>query len=603
MDAGHKETEKILEEMEKRISAEYRKAEKEIQQKLDEYLRKFEIKDNLKRKALENGLITQQEYDQWRIGQIMMGKRWDDLRKEIAQALADASQEARNIAFGEAGNIYATNFNYGTYQVEKASKIDTDFTMYDKDTVRELMRNEDSFIPAPGRKVSRAINEGKQVAWDAKQVQSVMMQGILQGKSIPDLASSLAKTVGESDRKAAIRNARTLTTGVQNAGRMASYERANSKGIETQKQWLASLDDRTRHWHAELDGVKVDNDEPFENEYGEIMYPGDPAADPANIFNCRCTLIASIKGFERDVSDIGQRNSKLGDMSYDEWKKGHYEQKSDPITKQDTISHIMEQSYINDYRAIAGQNPIWTSEVSASEVEPLLEKVIEESKINVVNNREEAYNNLTTLFENVADTSAIDEGLLVDNVKRLNELNEKFKILDSGNIGRCTFDSKGNRKAWVIAPHNRKENYTLNLSPTYFANPRVLEIKFYEERTSGYKMPARDEYCRTYTITHEYGHMLAEYVAKRRQKWGGRLGDDYVDDPKKEYKKQLSQMLKEIDEIAQKNNPNYSLGANLSRYGLENNDEMFAEIFANSQCGLPNELGNAMIEWLEKEGF
>lgn len=350
MDAGHRETERKLEEIEKRISAEYRKAEKGIQKTLDEYLRKFETKDKLKQKALAEGKITEEEYKQWRIGQMMIGQRWNATRDRIVNDLNNASQEARNIAFNQIGDIYAANFNYGTYQVEKAARIDTDFTLYDKDAVRELIKNEDTFISAPGRKVRREINEGKQKAWDTRQVQSVMMQGILQGKSIPKLASDLAETVGEADRKAAIRNARTMVTGVQNAGRVASYERANEMGIETQKQWLAALDDRTRHWHAELDGEKVDNDEPFVNEYGEIMYPGDPTADPANIYNCRCTLIASIKGFERDVSDIGQRNDKLGDMSYEDWKAGHYEQKSDPITKQEEITETMQWAYGAEYK-------------------------------------------------------------------------------------------------------------------------------------------------------------------------------------------------------------------------------------------------------------
>lgn len=603
-------TEKILKNIEDQITKEYAQAEKEIKQKLDDYLRRFQVKDELKRKALANGLISENEYKQWRIGQIMMGKRWEEMRDSIAKDLTNADQIARSIAFGHMPEVYAINHDYGTFQIEKASLLDTSYTLYDRQAMEQLMKdNDQTFIPAPGRKVTQAINEGKAMAWNRKQVQSAMMQSLLQGESIPDIATRLAKTVGESDRKAAIRNARTMTTGIENAGRMASYKRANDMGIETQKQWLATLDSRTRHWHSSLDGVKVDNDKPFTNEYGDIMYPGDPAADPSNIFNCRCTLIASIKGFERDVSDMDLRHDdNLGDMTYDEWRAGKYDQTSDSITKQDDIAHIMEQSYINDYRAIAGQNPIWSSEVSAEEVEPLLEKVMEESKINVVNNREEAYNNLTTLFGSVEDTNAIDAGLLVDNVNRLNELNERFKVLDSGNIGRCTFNSNGKAgklgdKAWVITPHNRKSEYSLNLSPNFFANPKVLETKFFAERTSGFKMPALDEYSRTYTITHEYGHMLAEYIAKRRQKWGGRLGDDYVDDPKKEYKKIINKMTKEIIKIADKNNPNFSLGANLSTYGFDNNDDMFAEIFANSQCGAPNELGKAMIEWLEKEGF
>ena len=350
-DAGHRYTEAQIREIERRIAAEYAQAEREVQAKLDDYLRRFAIKDELKRKALAAGKITQAEYDQWRIGQLMMGQRWAEMRDTLAGDFTKADAMAKSIAFDGMTNVYAENFNYGTYEIEKLTGIDTSFTLYDKNAVEELLKNEDTFIPAPGRKVTRAINEGKALAWNKKQVQSVMLQGILQGESIPKLASRLAKAVGDSDRKAAIRNARTMMTGVQNAGRVASYDRANKMGIETQKQWLASLDNRTRHWHAELDGTKVDNDEPFENEYGEIMYPGDPNADPANIFNCRCTLIASIKGFERDVSDIGKRNDKLGGMSYSEWKAGHYKQQSEPITRQDDIAETMRAVYGAEYRA------------------------------------------------------------------------------------------------------------------------------------------------------------------------------------------------------------------------------------------------------------
>lgn len=352
-DIGHEETEKVLKEIEKRISEEYARAEKEVSRKLDDYLEKFRVKDALKQKAVDNGMITEEEYKQWRIGQIMMGQRWTEMRDTLAEDFTNADKIARSIAYDHMPEVYAINYNYGTFQVEKASQMDTSYTLYDRNAFEELVKNEDTFIPAPGRKVSRDIKEGKALAWNKKEVQSAMMQGLLQGESIPKLATRLANTVGESDRKAAIRNARTMTTGVQNAGRVASYDRANDMGIVTRKQWLATLDNRTRHWHAFLDGVTVDNDEPFENEFGEIMYPGDPSADPANIFNCRCTLIASIKGFERDVSDLNLRHDvHLEDMSYEEWREGHYKQQSDPITKQDDIAETMQDIYGAEYDKI-----------------------------------------------------------------------------------------------------------------------------------------------------------------------------------------------------------------------------------------------------------
>ena len=52
----------------------------------------------------------------------------------------------------------------------------------------------------------------------------------------------------------------------------------------------------------------------------EIMYPGDPDAEPEMIYNCRCTLVPKLKSL--DQSDA-PRDNRLGDMSYDEWKNEH----------------------------------------------------------------------------------------------------------------------------------------------------------------------------------------------------------------------------------------------------------------------------------------
>ena len=81
-------------------------------------------------------------------------------------------------------------------------------------------------------------------------------------------------------------------TGAQNAGRMERLHEAQEMGVVIKKKWLATMDKRTRDVHRdELNGVEVDVDEPFHTSLGDIMFPGDPNADPANTYNCRCTLV------------------------------------------------------------------------------------------------------------------------------------------------------------------------------------------------------------------------------------------------------------------------------------------------------------------------
>lgn len=58
-----------------------------------------------------------------------------------------------------------------------------------------------------------------------------------------------------------------------------------------------------------------------ETENTQIEQATGPQAAYAETMNCRCTLTASIKGFERDLSDLTQRWSRLPEgMAYEQWK-------------------------------------------------------------------------------------------------------------------------------------------------------------------------------------------------------------------------------------------------------------------------------------------
>ena len=108
MDAGRKETDALLDEMEKRIREEYLQAEKEIQKKLDDYLARFEAKDKKKLADLEDGKISQADYDQWRMGQMAIGERWRDMKDVISQDLHNSNNIAKNIINGYMPDVYAS---------------------------------------------------------------------------------------------------------------------------------------------------------------------------------------------------------------------------------------------------------------------------------------------------------------------------------------------------------------------------------------------------------------------------------------------------------------------------------------------------------------
>ena len=289
-DTAHRLTDEKLEEMEKRLSAIYSRAEKEIQQTADEYFSKFAKQDEAKRKLLEQGKITEDEYTKWRKGKVMYGKRFTEMKEQCAKQLLNVNQTALAYVNGELPEVYAINYNALESAVDGVGGYS--FTLVDADTVRNLAVTDASLLPY------KKIDPAKDIPWNMKKINAETLQGILQGESMDKIAKRIMN-VQEMNKTQAIRSARTIVTGAENKGRQDSYKRAEKDGIVMKREWLATNDNRTRHWHAELNGVEVGIDEPWVNEFGEIMFPGDPSADPSNTYNCRCSMAAKVIGFKK----------------------------------------------------------------------------------------------------------------------------------------------------------------------------------------------------------------------------------------------------------------------------------------------------------------
>lgn len=314
-DKGREETDIKLKELEKQLAEIYGQANKELVQKMEKYFKDFRRKDEAKRRKLENGEITDEEYKRWRHGQLAVGNRWIAMCDTIATDMNNVNDIARSIAQGYMPEVYAINHNWGTYSVENGARINTNYTLYNAQVVERLMQDDPDIMPL----ASKGLNSVKDIAWNRKVINSVMLQGILQGESIEKMAKRFEQ-VGVSNYKSSVRYARTAITGAENAGRIDSYHRAQRLGIKLKKVWLASLDGRTRDSHRAMDGEEQEVDDTFSNG---CEHPGDPSGPPSEVWNCRCTLITKVDGQQIDVSDLTQRDHKLGSMSYEEWKVNH----------------------------------------------------------------------------------------------------------------------------------------------------------------------------------------------------------------------------------------------------------------------------------------
>ena len=236
------------------------------------------------------------------------------------------------------------------------------------------------------------------------------------------------------NRDSAIRTARTALTGAENAGRLDGLLKARERGIDVQKEWVATMDGRTRHSHRVVDGEIVDQDKKFSNG---LRYPGDPAGPGREVYNCRCTMIGALKGVrEAEPTMRRVRNPETGeyelipDMSYTEWEKWKKHAQSVENSGEDGIINI--------------ERNIFSSARTKKEAEEYAKKVLGVSKVQTTGIPLESVNKI-----NEALYDAYTE------YPQLNGVIQQIKVVDSqstaafaarynkGKISTCLEINKG----------------------------------------------------------------------------------------------------------------------------------------------------------------
>ena len=298
VDKAHLATDELLSKMERRLRAIYTRASREIGEAWEAYLREagMEIADLQKQyqeaKAANDTELARQlgkSLQKAKRERTLTDKRYRELTRQTAEQLAHVNETATAYINNNLPEVYAMNYNATGEAFNGIGGYS--FTLTDADTIRNLVESDSSFLPM------RELDFAKDVAWNIEKMNAEVLQGILQGESMDEIADRLAQVIGMNLRSA-ISAARTMVTSAENKGRQDGFKRAAAMGIILEREWIATSDGRTRDWHRELDGVTVGVDEPFENAIGKIMYPGDPSANGANVWNCRCTIAAKVLGFK-----------------------------------------------------------------------------------------------------------------------------------------------------------------------------------------------------------------------------------------------------------------------------------------------------------------
>lgn len=322
---SHKEADKKLKILEKLLSKFYSKVDNTTQKILLTHLKKFEKGDKKLKFLFDKGKITKSEYETQRWQLFCGNSKWSKVKETIAKKFTSAKQKAIDLIHSVLPSIFSTSKNRTAYEVEKKTKVDTKAILETEKTAKKKLREPLEAAKKEAEKANKPIipkenpvDVKKETKWNKQQIDSVVMQGIKNGDDIPTMAKNLSK-VTDMNYKTAVRYARTKTTEVENAGVLESLKNAADMGIEVKKQWMATIDGRTRHTHAVIDKEVKQLDEPFSNG---CRYPGDMSAPPKEVWNCRCTMVGQIAGIDTSGAE---RFERIGSMSYEEWIESHRE--------------------------------------------------------------------------------------------------------------------------------------------------------------------------------------------------------------------------------------------------------------------------------------
>lgn len=611
-DEGHILTETILADIEDRCKEEYEIAAREMRKKYRDYMAAFEEGRKQQYDLWQAGKISKEEYTNWVYRHTMIGKRWEKMADTLAADMQRTNEMALAIAQGRMPDVFALNGNYATYQIEHDGKIDTGFTLYNHDTAAYLMEDR-QLMPGPSSAKAAEIAADKTMQWNKRKIQSAVLQGVLQGESPYQIADRL-RGVAEMNYHASVRYARTMTTSAQNAGRYESFHRADKLGVDLTLEWQATLDGRTRHSHRLLHGMRTSVDKPFVVDGVKIMYPAQSAGPGASdipqalIWNCRCTLLAWVKGFEGETV---KSSPKMGDMTYDEWKTEKtplvsYERKKgtsltsigglrEPIRPRKVDFENEDDYYTarDEYRAERERYNASLQEIVDNTIEAggfsTTEDVISWANDRGILISDEALNSISVNSFSAA-RPALDEMF-----SRFPEVKSFSFESSDGSVYKTDFRIGVAKEGLLSA------NGGFNFNVAYFGNgANEYGIKDGLMGIMDKRLVFGDGSFST-LVRHEYGHNVQEYIEFK-------LADKYhyhVDDWRKYYKT--------FDEYDKARNTYFAerhqYEAELiqlaglqgsSGYSNTNTLELFAEGFAEWSSGGESEFGKAFGEFLRR---
>jgi hypothetical protein len=243
--------------------------------------------------------------------------RLSKLEAEIGRVLGETDRKVKKSLERLAAEQYEEAYFRHAYTIERQAGASIAWGMLRKEDIIAAVAN-------PLDLIARNTLTGL----ERSRVRRAVVQGLIRGESYQKMARGIKEALDRSVSDA-LRIARTEAHRAQMEGSVAAFDKAESKGADIRRIWVATKDDRTRDTHRELDETEAEmhDGETMWNVGGTwARFPGDPVLPPDQSVNCRCQIREEASGLEpesiRVNGEVMDYKKYMESTSYKEWREG-----------------------------------------------------------------------------------------------------------------------------------------------------------------------------------------------------------------------------------------------------------------------------------------
>jgi uncharacterized protein with gpF-like domain len=242
--------------------------------------------------------------------------RLTNLELQIAEEIKKLTNETIKTTTSTLKDIYAEQYYRVGFAFEQSLGAKLGFGLLNPDVIKASVLNSLDRI----KWTDRMKDHSQQFV---KQIQSELTQGLIQGDGYGKIAKRIINKSGINAGKV-IRIVRTEGHRVQSAGGLLAYEKSQAAaerlGLEQEKYWISTLDNRTRDLHAKMDGQPADKNGIFTLEDGTTTEAPGLTGVAEHDIHCRCTTGMRFKDFPPQFRRDNETKQIIEYTNFEDWK-------------------------------------------------------------------------------------------------------------------------------------------------------------------------------------------------------------------------------------------------------------------------------------------